>query len=63
MKRLKRNLGIIMAAILLIMVMAGNPAVVFANANSTYRISTEEELKQLFSQMTSSEGYCAEADK
>ena len=57
MKRLKRNLGIVMAAILLIMVMAGNPVVVFANANSTYRISTEEELKQLFSQMTSSNDY------
>ncbi len=57
MTKVKRTTGIALAAVLFIMIMAGNPALVSASDNSTYRISTAEELKQLFSQMTSTKDY------
>ncbi len=57
MKRIKRTTGIILAAVLLLMMTAGNPAAAYANDNSIYRISAADELKQLFAQMSESKDF------
>ncbi len=57
MKRIKRTTGIILAAVLLFMMTIGNPAAAYANDNSIYRISTADELKQLFAQMSESKDF------